>query len=303
MTRILVIFPGALGDLICLVPALWAIRRSNPDAAIDLMARGELATMAVDRLGIDRGLSIDRREVAELFAAEDEGGGANRLFAGYHRIFSFFGAENLLYRARLSAASHDAEVSFHPFRPTGAGHIAIAHLNSIGLPTEPFDTRIRLLDVDLDAADGLLDRLGLRTRNFTLIFPGSGGPAKNWPLDNFLMLARRIRSRTTPLFILGPAEAGFGERMRPAGFPVLADLELPIVAALAARALLFVGNDSGLSHLAAAAGAPGIVIFGPSDPAQFRPLGDIEAISRMPLETLSVDELATAVDARLAALA
>jgi len=65
--RVLVIFPGALGDLICLVPAVRAIARRNPDATLELMARGELARFAVGRLGFARGHSIDRRETDSNF--------------------------------------------------------------------------------------------------------------------------------------------------------------------------------------------------------------------------------------------
>src|ERR1700675_3098874 len=70
---ILVIFPGALGDLICLVPTLRAIARRHPGAQLELMARAELARFAIGRLGIahghSHGHSIDRREVTQLFAA------------------------------------------------------------------------------------------------------------------------------------------------------------------------------------------------------------------------------------------
>ena len=70
--RILVIFPGALGDLICIVPALREIARRHSCATLELMARAELARFATGRLGIGRGHSIDRREVAQLFTAGAE---------------------------------------------------------------------------------------------------------------------------------------------------------------------------------------------------------------------------------------
>src|SRR6202040_4150755 len=66
---VLVIFPGALGDLICLVPTLLAIAQRHPGVSLELMARAELARFATGRLGITHGHSIDRREVAQLFAA------------------------------------------------------------------------------------------------------------------------------------------------------------------------------------------------------------------------------------------
>jgi heptosyltransferase-3 len=298
--RVLIIFPGALGDLICLAPALWALRRRHRDASLELMARAELVRLATGRLGIDRGESIDRREVARLF---DEAAlnGPLPPFADYQRIYSFFGAENPTFRKMLSAAAVDATVSFHPFRPTSAGHVAYAYLESVGEPATSIESRIRLLDSDLADADIELARLGLNPGNFVLIFPGSGSPAKNWPFESFGAMATRVTRKIPVLFITGPAEAALEPRLASLGLPILSDLELPTVAAIAARARLFVGNDSGVSHLAAAAGAPGLVIFGPTEAARWRPLGEVEVIARMPLGALDPAEVAAAVESRTGA--
>jgi ADP-heptose:LPS heptosyltransferase len=72
---------------------------------------------------------------------------------------------------------------------------------------------------------------------------------------------------------------------------VMSGLALGEVAGLAAMARCFVGNDSGVSHLAAAAGARGIAIFGPTDPARWAPLGEVEVIQREPLDALEPEEV------------
>src|SRR3989442_4874950 len=69
--RVLVIFPGALGDLICLVPTLRALIPRHRGSSIELMAREELARFAVDRMGVAAPHSIDRQEVAVLFRSEE----------------------------------------------------------------------------------------------------------------------------------------------------------------------------------------------------------------------------------------
>src|SRR5271169_4352722 len=118
--RVLVIFPGALGDLMCLMPALAVIARRHPGALVELMARFELARLAAGRSVVARGHSIDAREVGELFS--DESSGRTRGFFGdFDCIYSFFASDDARFRARLAAAT-DAEVSFHPFRPGGDGH-------------------------------------------------------------------------------------------------------------------------------------------------------------------------------------
>jgi len=102
--------------------------------------------------------------------------------------------------------------------------------------------------------------------------PGSGSPAKNW--EGMEEVARWWRARRggQVLVLTGPAEGE--EKSLPAHDAVARGVRLDRVAALLTRAHLFLGNDSGLSHLAGAVRAPGLVLFGPTDPEIWRPLGD-----------------------------
>jgi ADP-heptose:LPS heptosyltransferase len=96
--------------------------------------------------------------------------------------------------------------------------------------------------------------------------------------------------------ILGPAEESLEPIFRDCGVPVLKDLGLPVVAAIARIAAGFVGNDSGVSHLAAAVGAAGVVIFGPTDPARWRPIGSrIEILRGEPIDSIEVEEVVEAL--------
>ena len=131
--------------------------------------------------------------------------------------------------------------------------------------------------------------------NLIAIFPGSGSPAKNWPLDKFATLARMLSENAGVVFILGPAESAIENRLREYDLPVLKDLDLGTVAGIARLAAGFVGNDSGVSHLAAAADAPGVVIFGPTDPARWRPLGRIVVLGPREIDTIEPGEVAAAV--------
>ncbi|MFZ2063231.1 MAG: glycosyltransferase family 9 protein [Candidatus Binatus sp.] len=98
------------------------------------------------------------------------------------------------------------------------------------------------------------------------------------------------------MIVLGPAESSMEPVFREAGVPVLKDLDLPTVAAVARLASAFVGNDSGVSHLAAAVGAPGVVIFGPTDPVRWRPRGSqICVLRREPIDSIEVGEVASAI--------
>jgi ADP-heptose:LPS heptosyltransferase len=184
--------------------------------------------------------------------------------------------------------------------------------------------------------------------NLVVIFPGSGSPVKNWPVDKFAALASmlaseagilplRLRSglrladadsalndtrrtalndtrrpragppaplsatsddaRHSAVVVIGPAEAGIEPVFREAGVPVLKDLDLPTVAAIASIASAFVANDSGVAHLAAAVGASGVVIFGHTDPARWRPMGSgqIDVLRREPIDSIETREVAGAL--------
>jgi len=303
--RVLVIFPGALGDLLCLVPALRAISRRHPHAMLELMARPELARFAIGRLGIARshspgvvrGHSIDRREVSHLFieGASDE---ARAFFGPFDHIYSFFADDNPCFKRSLAAISYGGQ-TFVPFRPPGAGHVAGCYLRALGENARgELEGRIDLLDEDRQAALRELDRIGFVRARYLLVFPGSGSPKKNWSVENFVDLAQRIAPQMCSLVILGPAEAALEPSFKAHGLAILSGLALRQVAGIAHFARAFVGNDSGVSHLAAAAGARGVVLFGATDPARWRPLGKVEVIRREPLAGLTVEEAA----ARLAPL-
>jgi ADP-heptose:LPS heptosyltransferase len=292
--RVLVIFPGALGDLLCLIPAVRAIARRNPGASLDLMARGELARFAVGRLGFARGHSIDRREVGHLFVANERvSEEARALFGAFDRVYTFFGADDPNFRRSLEDASA-GRVSFYPFRPPGDGQVARCYLRALGEnDASPFENRIELMPQDIESAARITARLGFAPHSFVLILPGSGSPTKNWPAANFAALAERA---APSVVLLGPAEAGLKSLFESLGLTVVSDLELGEVAGLAHLSRCFLSNDSGVSHLASASGARGLVLFGATDPSRWRPLGDVEVVHRDPLDTLPVAEVVAALE-------
>jgi len=288
--KMLVIFPGALGDLICAGPAIRALGRMNPGAAVELMARGELAEFAAGRIGVVAGHSIDRREMSAMFR---EGGAsdaaARKFFGQFDKICSFFAFDDPNYHRNLRLVC-GGDVSFHQFRPDGVGHMSELHLRSIGAGNELIESRIDLTPEDHEAAAEVIARLDLLPDEFVILFPGSGSEKKNWPEKRFARLALEIEDlmRMRPLAVLGPAEEDLGALFDDFGVTTISMLSLATVASLAGFAAGFIGNDSGVSHLAAAAGGSGVVIFGPTDPARWRPLGNVTILSSPELKELQV---------------
>ena len=107
---------------------------------------------------------------------------------------------------------------------------------------------------------------------FVALHPGSGSPAKTWPVDRFRALQQRLAPGHATLVVLGPAEAGLAAAFA-SDCVVAQALPLRVLGAVLAHAGLFVGNDSGVSHLAAAWGAPTLALFGPTDPRTLAPEG------------------------------
>jgi ADP-heptose:LPS heptosyltransferase len=106
------------------------------------------------------------------------------------------------------------------------------------------------------------------------IHPGSGSPGKNWPPENFAGVADWAAARANILLLSGPAERG-AEEIRKAmkkAAPFVADnLPLTRLAGVLNWSRAYLGNDSGITHLAASLGVPTVALFGPTDPAVWGP--------------------------------
>ncbi|HSO71873.1 MAG TPA: glycosyltransferase family 9 protein, partial [Thermodesulfobacteriota bacterium] len=118
------------------------------------------------------------------------------------------------------------------------------------------------------------------------IHPGSGGRSKNWPLEIFLTLADVLKAegRCRPFFILGTVEEDISppiaETIQARGFPLVRHLPLNVLAGLLEISAGYLGNDSGVTHLAAALNLPTFALFGPTDPGLWGPVGKRVVILR-----------------------
>jgi ADP-heptose:LPS heptosyltransferase len=121
------------------------------------------------------------------------------------------------------------------------------------------------------AAGPLLGRLG---PGFLAVHPGSGSVAKNWDPDSFRSVVDRLSPGAPFLLARGPADAvACAELEKDPRAAAANELPLRVLGALLASAGVFIGNDSGVSHLAAAFGARTLALFGPTDARTWRPVG------------------------------
>ncbi len=269
----LVLFPGALGDFLCFLPTLVAVHARHR-GALRVVAKPSLLEL-ISPLRV-AGISIDRREVADLFStAAEVRPETAALFAGVERVYSWTGSTDPDLRRRLRAIA-DAPVDIHPFRGMRPGeHAADYYARCAGV--EPHDTIGACIADDPQWFASVATDYPEGT--FMVVHPGSGAARKNW--QGFASLMRWCQQRGDVAILLrGPAETALGSEVPAAG--VLDGLTLIQVASLLRRTRLYVGNDSGITHLAAAVGTATVALFGPTDPAVWAPRGKHVQILRAP---------------------
>jgi ADP-heptose:LPS heptosyltransferase len=145
----------------------------------------------------------------------------------------------------------------------------------------------------IEAADSI-DTLSKRQKNQArrpidsskiIIHPGAGSIRKRWPPARFLKLANVLEKRgLQPQFVCGPAEPELIEEIRNQDRQIHSFSELTDLVDWLESTGGYIGNDSGVSHLAAFVGLPSVVIFGPADPVRWKPLGPKVQIVRPELD-------------------
>lgn len=277
-SRILVLRGGAVGDFILGLPVLTALRREFPDAYIELLGYPHIARLAQVGGLVDTVLSLDGAEVARLFAERPVLSDTQR-----HYLRSFNLVVSLLYdpddmlRHNLISGGARHVVSGSPRVPPGthaADHLFGALAALAIYPDGPAIPRLTLDGPRRARGEQRRRALGARV---AVLHPGSGGRAKCWPAAHYAALAGRLRTEDhlTPVFTLGEADDETATALAALDreTPRVTGLELTALAELLAAATCYVGNDCGITHLAAALGRPTLALFGPSDPAMWAPRG------------------------------
>jgi ADP-heptose:LPS heptosyltransferase len=290
-----ILHPGAIGDCILILPLTKFLKESLGCGFIELIAHTDYVRFYPGRTCIDQVRSIESLPLHRLFAAADEFTVEQKdplvaAFAEYEYVVSFLGDENRHFEQNLLFTihcSHSGEVTMMPLAGPADEHTSLFYIrefirqNYLELPeqNELTNVWISALPQDMAAGTDILWRCGIGPQDSVcLIHPGSGSDGKCWPLDHFRAITELILSQhLKPVFLLGPAEM---ERLSEqdkqkiqTAAPLLSGLNLENVLGVLSCADCFLGNDSGISHLAGAMGKKTIVLFGPTNPAQYRPLG------------------------------
>ena len=291
--KLFVFSQGALGDVVSSFPALLLLKSSF--SRVELGCRGGAGGLACLLGTADRSFDIDSAMFSSMFALSEA--------VPNSRLLDF-----LVSYDALLFFSFSEELAANVERWTGKPVFRIPPRPE---PLERTRVQKRLVEKLVDCglveqgAGANMGRLFKDCRepgfdeSAVLIQPGSGSPAKNWPLHKFFELEGLLLERGyRPVFLLGPAERRVEERFsgRDSGYLKASckeELEIgsgkdrrvcrrhevvrPVDLIQLAKYLItgggYVGNDSGVTHLAAWLGLPTVAIFGPTDPARWKPAG------------------------------
>lgn len=300
---ILVIRGGAIGDFILTLPVFRALREAFPDTRIEALAYPKIAKLGEISGTLDATRPIEARPLAGFFARRGAlDAGFRTYFSRFSIIVSYLYDPDEFFQNNVRSCS-DAQFILGPFRPdessdTHATDALLEPLNALAV-------------FNADAAPQIPVSPNLEWRQpqerWLAIHPGSGSERKNWPEARWAEALTRWKEALSCNFLIVGGEAE-GDRLDtlatvlpPDRVQVKKSLPLDQLASVLASCDGFVGHDSGISHLAAAVGARGVVLWGETNDKVWRPRSDafhvLKAVEG--LDHLSFEEVDAAVSARL----
>jgi lipopolysaccharide heptosyltransferase III len=287
--RVLVVRLRSIGDTVLTTPALFASRRFLPHAQIDILLEDWVAPVLDGSDLVDRVITLPRDSTSARARIARELRSAH-----YDVVYNLHGGTTATFLTRATGARH--RVGFENYQYARLhNHVApspltiwqrptlhsveqqLALIGWTGVPvTDRPATRLAITDSAAMSIAKKLEAAGLDdTEPIAMIHPTAAFDTKQWAADKFARVSEALRDRGfASVIVVAPNEQQTAQMLTEessAGCLTLSDLSLPEVTALAGRARLFVGNDSGIAHIAAAAGAPCVVIFGSSNRNHWRP--------------------------------
>lgn len=286
--RVLVVRLRSIGDTVLATPSLLALKRFLPHAAIDILVEDWVAPVLASHPYVDNVITVRKGGIASRV------GVARRLRANrYDVVYNLHGGTTATLLTRATGAKH--RVGFETYQyarlhnhlapsssalwrrdKTHSAEQQLALLGWTGVPvTDRPRTQLAVTPEADEAVTAKLRQADLGETPFVLVHPAAAFATKQWSAEKFGRVIRELSEQGLPVVVITTPEQTetLAELQRHAPAPVVSfnDLSLPEVTALLTRARLFVGNDSGIAHMAAAVETPAVVIFGSSNIAHWRP--------------------------------
>lgn len=266
--RVLVIRGGAIGDFILTFPAIRLLRENLAACHLEVLGYAGIAELAISAGLADKTRSLSDPRMAMLFAR-----GANidpelvAYFTSFNLIVSYLYDPDAIFRGNLERIGVKGLIDMPQKVSERAGHASeqlARPLQKLALFLEEPKWRLPTLPVGVKSAK-------------IAIHLGSGSKSKNWAMDHWNQLLHELIYKYPEaqfVCITGEAEEArdtVGEAKIHPTIERWHALPLMELAVRLSHCRLFLGHDSGISHLASACGVPSLLLFGPTDPATWAP--------------------------------
>lgn len=299
--NILLFHQGALGDFVLTWPVAMALARIHPQSRIFYVTQSRKGKLAERAIGVESADADAGWHALFGEAATPLPDGPARLLAGAHSVVSFLSSPDGPFVGNVRRLAPEANVLVvQPNPPEAfADHATAFQLQQL----KPWPAAQAAAEQILRSIQSRGAGVARATSpGGVIVHPGSGSPAKNWPAERFLELIARLRGNgETVRVLMGEVEDERWPKDLVARFANAATIVRPqsyvelMNELLSARA--FVGNDSGPGHLSGILAVPSLVLFGPTNPARWKPLGPrVTALHADPLESLAVEQVVRAFD-------
>ena len=307
MRRLLVIRGGAIGDFILTLPALKALRDAYPNAHIEILGYKHITALAENRFYAQSVRSIESALLSRFFAKDpDLPPELAKHFAEFDLIMSYLYDPDSIFEDNLQRCGA-RKIVRGPAKIENSSHATqqlARPIKELSLPISDFAPRLYPSREDRHRAREFL--AGLATP-IVAFHPGSGSEKKNWTLQNWIDLGNDFLRNSAGSLLIVSGEADEHQTRQLESIwqnprvRFAKHLSLPDLAAVLEKTI-FVGHDSGISHLAAATGANCTLLFGPTDTAVWAPLNDNARVIHAPdgdLKRLDVVLARAALDQEL----
>jgi ADP-heptose:LPS heptosyltransferase len=286
---ILIVHPGALGDVLLAVPAIRSLSVRFPQHETVLVASAAVSRLLWDCGLIDNWIPMEGQACLGLFSetfslSMELQSSLNRCDLAVAWTEDKDGALAFLLRSIGVARIHIQSPFSHRLR---ARHQSDRFLETLDETAGDISSEgtVQLPSPLVERGKDYLEALGIaRDQSLVLVHPGSGSAHKCLEPRRIASLIERLQQGGMgPLVLEGPADrdaVGHTLRFISKPPPVLRDLELSLLAGVLTQVRFYVGHDSGVTHLSALLGVRTIVLFGPTDHRRWAPHGSHVSILR-----------------------
>ncbi|HKP81003.1 MAG TPA: glycosyltransferase family 9 protein [Pyrinomonadaceae bacterium] len=285
--KVLLVRLRSIGDSVLATPSAFALKRFLPGIQVDILVEDWVAPLLdhhphiTNVLALERGGLMSRMRAARELRAEK-----------YDVVYNLHGGTTATFLTRAAGARHRVGFKTYQYaqlhnhlvpsplllwgqQKTHSVEQQLALLGWTGVPvTDRPRTHLGISPEAVETINQRLAAVGLTDRKIALIHPAAAFATKQWATENFARIVEYVAERGfAPVAVAAPHEQAVLENLVDESSVHIEtfDLSLPEVTALAARSQLFVGNDSGIAHIASAVGARCVVVFGSSNIAHWRP--------------------------------